>query len=41
MGYENKGPRSVVINGIPSGLDDINEKEIIEGFVEEVKNNNS
>ena len=35
------GENSVVINGIPSGLDDINEKEIIEGFVEEVKNNNS
>ena len=34
------GKNSVVINGIPSGLDDINEKEIIEGFVEEVKNNN-
>ena len=34
------GENSVVINGIPSGLDDINEKEIIEGFVEEVKNNN-
>ena len=35
------GENSVVINGIPSGLDDINEKEIIEGFVEEIKNNNS
>ena len=35
------GENSVIINGIPSGLDDINEKEIIEGFVEEVKNNNS
>ena len=35
------GENSVVINGIPSGLDVINEKEIIEGFVEEVKNNNS
>tara|TARA_B100001113_G_scaffold350295_1_gene347199 strand:+ start:231 stop:1973 length:1743 start_codon:yes stop_codon:yes gene_type:complete len=34
------GKNSVVINGIPSGLDDINEKEIVEGFVEEVKNNN-
>ena len=34
------GKNSIVINGIPSGLDDINEKEIIEGFVEEVKNNN-
>ena len=30
-----------MINGIPSGLDDINEKEIIDGFIEEIKNNNS
>ena len=35
------GENSVVVNGIPNGLDDINEKEIIEGFVEEIKNNNS
>lgn len=35
------GKNSVVINGIPSGLDDINEKEIIENFIEEVKNNNT
>ncbi|MEL0008311.1 MAG: DNA mismatch repair endonuclease MutL [Flammeovirgaceae bacterium] len=35
------GENSVVINGIPNGLDDINEKEIIEGFIEEIKNNNS
>ncbi len=35
------GGSSVVVNGIPNGLDDINEKEIIEGFVEEIKNNNS
>tara|TARA_B100000287_G_scaffold118174_1_gene110092 strand:- start:5972 stop:7708 length:1737 start_codon:yes stop_codon:yes gene_type:complete len=33
------GKNSVVVNGIPSGLDDINEKEIIEGFIEEIKNN--
>ena len=35
------GKNSIVINGIPSGLDDINEKEIIDGFIEEIKNNNS
>ena len=35
------GKNSVVINGIPTGLDDINEKEIIESFLEEIKNNNS
>lgn len=35
------GKNSVVVNGIPSGLDDINEKEIIENFIEEVKNNNT
>ena len=35
------GENSVVVNGIPNGLDDINEKEIIEGFIEEIKNNNS
>ena len=36
-----KSQTQVVINGIPNGLDDINEKEIIEGFIEEIKNNNS
>ena len=35
------GKSSIVINGIPSGLDDINEKEIIDDFIEKVKNNNS
>jgi len=35
------GKNSIVINGIPTGLDDINEKEIIESFLEEIKNNNS
>ena len=35
------GENSIVINGIPSGLDDLNEKDIIEGFIEEIKNNNS
>ena len=35
------GKNSVVVNGIPNGLDDINEKEMIESFVEEIKNNHS
>jgi len=35
------GENSVVVNGVPNGLDDINEKEMIEGFIEEIKNNNS
>ena len=35
------GKNSIVVNGIPNGLDDINEKEMIESFVEEIKNNNS
>ena len=30
------GKNSIVINGIPTGLDDINEKEIIESFLEEI-----
>ena len=30
----------MIINGVPAGLDDINEEEIIEGFVEEIKKNN-
>jgi len=34
------GKNSIVINGIPTGLDDINEKEIIESFIEEIKKNN-
>ena len=34
------GKNSVIINGVPTGLDDINEEEIIEGFIEEIKNNN-
>ena len=34
------GKNSVIINGVPAGLDDINEEEIIEGFVEEIKKNN-
>jgi DNA mismatch repair protein MutL len=34
------GKNSVIINGVPTGLDDINEEEIIEGFIEEIKKNN-
>jgi DNA mismatch repair protein MutL len=34
------GKNSIVVNGIPTGLDDINEEEIIESFIEEIKNNN-
>ena len=34
------GKNSIVLNGIPTGLDDINEKEIIESFIEEIKKNN-
>ena len=34
------GKNSVIINGVPTGLDDINEEEIIEGFLEEIKKNN-
>ena len=34
------GKNSIVINGIPTGLDDINEKDIIESFIEEIKKNN-
>ena len=30
------GKNSIVINGIQTGLDDINEKEIIESFLEEI-----
>ena len=30
----------MIINGVPTGLDDINEEEIIEGFIEEIKKNN-
>jgi DNA mismatch repair protein MutL len=35
------GENSVVVNGIPAGLNDINEKDLIEGFIEEIKNYNS
>ncbi len=35
------GENSVVVNGIPAGLNDINEKDLVEGFIEEVKNCNS
>lgn len=35
------GENSVVVNGIPAGLNDVNEKDLIEGFIEEIKNNNS
>ena len=35
------GENSVVVNGIPAGLNDVNEKDLIEGFIEEVKNCNS
>ena len=34
------GTNSVVINGIPSGSEDINEKHLIESFIEELKLNN-
>ena len=34
------GKNSVIINGVPTGLDDINEEEIIESFIEEIKKNN-
>ena len=35
------GKNSVVINGIPAGIEDINEKDLIEGFIEETKKNNN
>ena len=35
------GKNSVVINGIPAGINDVNEKDLIEGFIEEIKNNNA
>lgn len=35
------GENSVVVNGIPAGLNDVNEKDLVEGFIEEVKNCNS
>ena len=35
------GKNSVVINGTPAGINDVNEKDLIEGFIEEVKNNNT
>ena len=34
------GKNSVVINGIPSGSEEIDEKYLIEGFIEELKLNN-
>ena len=34
------GKNSVVINGIPAGINDINEIDLIEGFIEETKKNN-
>jgi DNA mismatch repair protein MutL len=33
------GKNSIVINGIPSGMSDINEKEVFEGLVEQFKLN--
>ena len=35
------GKNSVVINGIPAGINDINEIDLIEGFIEEAKKNNN
>ena len=35
------GKNSVVINGIPAGIEDVNEKDLIEGFIEETKKNNN
>ena len=34
------GETSIVVNGIPAGIFELNEKDLIEGFIEETKNNN-
>ena len=37
--FEIFGKNAIIINGIPSGLQDINEKEVFEGLIEQFKLN--